>query len=72
MRKALAENPGGTWIYRCMSSIAFKVDDQAGVVQSVDHLRRAHPHLTVSWHANHFSADPGWLEALAKAGMPLS
>ena len=72
MRKALAENPGGTWIHRCMSSIAFKVDDQAGVVHSVDHLCRAHPHLTVSWHADHISADPGWLEALAKAGMPLS
>ena len=72
MYKALAENPGGTWILRCMSSIAFRADDRAGVVHSVDRLCRAHPHLTVSYHADHFSADPGWLEALANAGMPLT
>ncbi len=72
MHKALAENPSGTWILRCMSSIAFRADDPAGVVHSVDRLCRAHPHLTVSYHAAHFSADAGWLEALANAGMPIS
>ena len=72
MRKALAENPDGTWILRCMSTVAFRADDPAGIVHSVDRLCRAHPHLTVSYHADHFSADPGWLEALANAGMPIS
>ena len=39
---------------------------------SVDSMRRAHPYLTVAYHAVNFPVmDPRWLEALASAGMPL-
>ena len=72
MRKALAENPDGEWIHRNESCLAFKMGDPGGMAQAVDRLRRAHPYLTVSYHADSFPADPGWLEAAASAGMPLS
>jgi AraC-like DNA-binding protein/TolB-like protein len=72
MRKALVENPNGAWIHRNVSCLAFKMGDLAGVAQSVDHMRRAHPYLTVSYHADNFPVgDLGWIEALASAGMPL-
>jgi hypothetical protein len=72
MHRALAENPNGAWIYRNMSCLAFKMGDSDGIVQAVEHMRRAYPYLTVAHHADNFPVmDPGWLEALASAGMPL-
>ena len=72
MRKALAENPDGAWIHRNVSCVAFKMGDQHGISNSVDSMRRAHPYLTVAYHADNFPVmDPRWLEALASAGMPL-
>jgi hypothetical protein len=51
----------------------FQTGDRNTVAQSVEHLRRAYPHLTVSYHADNFAAtDPLWLEALESAGMPLT
>ena len=72
MHKALAENPDGAWIHRNVSCVAFKMGDQRGISDAVDCMRRAHPHLTVAYHADNFPVmDPRWLEALANAGMPL-
>jgi hypothetical protein len=48
------------------------MDDLGGVAQSVDCLRRAHPDLTLSYHAGSFPADPRWLDSLARTGMPLA
>jgi adenylate cyclase len=73
MHKALAENPEGAWIHRNIFSLAFKTSDSPSMVRSVKHMRRAYPHLTVSYHADNLTAaDPLWLEALRDAGMPLT
>jgi AraC-like DNA-binding protein/tetratricopeptide (TPR) repeat protein len=72
LHKALGENPDGAWIHRSLSCIAFMMGDRDGVAQSVERMRRAHPYLTVSYHASNFPVEPPWLDALAKAGMPLS
>ena len=59
MHKALAENPHGAWIYRNVFSLAFKTGDPGAMTRSVEHLRRAYPHLTVSYHADNLAAaDP--------------
>jgi AraC-like DNA-binding protein/tetratricopeptide (TPR) repeat protein len=73
MHRALAEDPGGTWIHRNVFSLAFKTGDSGSMTRSVEHMRRAYPHLTVSYHADNLAAsDPLWLEALRNAGMPLT
>jgi AraC-like DNA-binding protein len=72
MHRALAENYDGAWIHRNMFSLAFQTRDQGSMRRSVDHMRRAYPHLTVAYHADNLAAaDPLWLEALHNAGMPL-
>jgi AraC-like DNA-binding protein len=71
-RRAMAENPEDTSLYRSVFTFAFKMRDRGTMVRSVELLLRAHPHVTVSYHANNFAAaDPLWLEALRSAGMPL-
>ena len=73
MHRALAENTDGAWIHRNIFSLAFKTGDASGMMRSVEHLRRAYPHLTVSYHADNLAAaDPLWLEAFRSAGMPLA
>jgi AraC-like DNA-binding protein/TolB-like protein len=73
MHRALAESSDGAWIYRNMFSLAYKTADRGSMTRSVEHMRRAHPSLTVSYHADHFgAADSLWLEALRNAGMPLA
>ena len=73
MQRALAVNPDGAWIHRNVFSLAFKTGDSGNMARSVELMRRAYPHLSVSYHAKNLTAaDPLWLEALAKAGMPLS
>jgi AraC-like DNA-binding protein len=73
MHGALAENPDGIWIHRNIFSLAFKTGDPGSMTRSVEHLRRAYPYLTVSYHADNLAAaDPLWLEAMRNAGMPLT
>jgi AraC-like DNA-binding protein len=73
MHRALAENSDGAWIHRNIFSLAFKTGDPGSMTRSVEHMRRAYPHLTVAYHADNFSAaEPLWLEALRNAGMPLT
>jgi AraC-like DNA-binding protein/TolB-like protein len=70
--KALAENPDADWMHRYKSCSAAKMGDLSAVKQSVDCMRRARPHLTVSLIVDNYAhADAGWLEALTHAGMPL-
>ena len=71
-RWALAENPDAHWMHRHLSCAAAKLGDKATVIQSVERMRRAQPHLTVSLLVENYPvADPDWLEAITRAGMPL-
>ena len=73
IHRALAVNSDAAWIHRNLFSLGFKTRDSGSMARSVEHMRRAYPHLTVSYHAKNLTAaDPRWLEALQKAGMPLS
>ena len=47
-RKALAENPDADWMHKLLSCSANKLGDKATVGRSVDCMRRARPHLSVS------------------------
>jgi AraC-like DNA-binding protein/TolB-like protein len=72
VRKALAENPEADWMHKLLSCSANKLGDKATVLRSVDCLRRARPHLTVSQIVGFWPwADASWLEAITRAGMPL-
>jgi tetratricopeptide (TPR) repeat protein len=72
LRKALAENPAADWMHRTMSRLALRRGDLPGIARSVERMRRARPFLTVSFLTdNYLVCEPGWLEAIANAGMPL-
>jgi adenylate cyclase len=71
-RKALAENPDGTWMYILESCYALKTGNWPRLVEAVEHMRRAQPEFSVSLiMATYPPADPVWLDAIARAGMPL-
>jgi AraC-like DNA-binding protein/TolB-like protein len=72
-RKALADNPGATWIYRWQSCYSAKWRDKSALMAAVEHLRRAQPEFSVSlMMACLPPADPDWLDALTQAGMSLT
>jgi adenylate cyclase len=70
-RKALAENPDATWLYRWQALYGFKMGDRSRLLQAVQHLRRTLPEFTVSSLGLKSNADPRWLDELARAGVPL-
>jgi AraC-like DNA-binding protein/TolB-like protein len=73
VRQGLAENPNATWMHRNLSCAAAKLGDTATVARSVDSMRRAQPHMTVSLLVENYPiADPDWLEAITRLGMPLT
>jgi AraC-like DNA-binding protein/TolB-like protein len=73
VRRALAENPNATWMHRHLSCAAAKLGDRVTVAHSVDCMRRAQPHLTVSLLVENYPvADPDWLESISRAGLPLT
>ena len=73
LRRALAENPAADWMHRTMSRLALRRGDKPGLARSVECMRRARPFLTVSFLADNYRVcEPGWLDALADAGMPLT
>jgi AraC-like DNA-binding protein/TolB-like protein len=73
LRKALAECPDAVWMHRTISRLALRKGDLPGIRPSVACLRRAYPFLTVSFLADNYPVcEAGWLEAVARAGMPLS
>jgi AraC-like DNA-binding protein/TolB-like protein len=72
IRKALAETPDAVWMHKLLSCAANKLGDKATIAASVDCMRRARPHATVSQFVEVWPcADIDWLEAIAHAGMPL-
>ena len=72
-RKALAENPAGIWMYIADSCYALKTGNWSRVREAVACMRRAQPELSVSLIvATYPPADPGWLDAVARVGMPLT
>jgi len=72
-RRALAENPEAHWMHRHLSCAAAKLGDLGLVAHSVECMRRAQPHLTVSLLVENYPvADPDWLEAISRAGLPLT
>jgi AraC-like DNA-binding protein/TolB-like protein len=73
IRQAMPVNPDAMWMHRHLSCAAAKLGDMATVADSVDRMRRAQPHLSVSLLVENYPvADPDWLHAIARAGMPLS
>lgn len=72
-RKAMAENPAGTWMHILDSCYALKAGDWSRVMSGVESMRRAQPEFSVSLiMAAYPPADPAWLDALSRAGMPLT
>jgi AraC-like DNA-binding protein/TolB-like protein len=72
-RKALAENPASTWMYILDSCYALKTGNRTRVAEAVECMRRAQPEFSVSLiTATYPPADTGWLDAIARAGMPLT
>ncbi len=72
-RRALAENPAATWMYIPDSCYALKAGDWSRVVAGVECMRRAQPQFSVAQiTATYPPADPVWLDAVTRAGMPLT
>jgi AraC-like DNA-binding protein len=72
-RRALAENPTATWMYILDSCYALKSGDWPRVMEGVEHMRHAQPEFSLSLiMATYPPADPEWLDALSRAGMPLT
>ena len=54
-------------------SSSAKWRDASVLITAVEHLRRAQPEFSVSlMMASYPPSDPDWLEAVARAGMPLT
>ena len=71
-RRAIVENPEASWLYRWQTCYATKMGDRAKIKAAVEKWRRAQPEMTVSLLMACFPpADPGWLDELARAGVPL-
>ena len=72
IRRAVAENPQATCPYLRQTSYALTMGDQTALMAAVERLRRARPDITVSLIAASFpGAPPQWLDAVARAGVPL-
>jgi adenylate cyclase len=72
-RNAVTENPTSTWMYILDSCYALKTGNWSRVAEGVECMRRAQPELSVSLiMATYPPADPTWLAALTRAGMPLT
>ena len=72
-RKALGENPAATWMHIMDSCYALKTGNRSRVVEAVECMRRAQPEFSISLIlATYPPADPHWVEAVARAGMPLT
>jgi AraC-like DNA-binding protein/TolB-like protein len=71
-RRAIAENPEAWWVHRWQSCYATKMGDRPRIRAAVEHWRRAQPEITVSLLMACFPpSEPGWLEELVRAGVPL-
>lgn len=72
-RTALAENPAATWLYVMDAGPALEAGDWARFVADVEYVRRGQPELSIALLQDSFHPiDPSVLDALPRAGMPLT
>ncbi len=72
-RTALAENPAATWLYVMDAGPALQAGDWARFVADVECARRRQPELSIAILKDSFHPmDPSVLDALPRAGMPLT
>ena len=70
---ALAENPAATWLYVMDACPALEAGDWARFVADVECMRRGQPELSIALLKDSFHPmDPSLLDALPRAGMPLT
>jgi len=72
-RTALAENPAATWLYVMDAHPALEAGDWAGFVANAERMRRGQPELSIALLRDScHPMDPSVLDALPRAGMPLT
>jgi tetratricopeptide (TPR) repeat protein len=72
-RTALAENPAATWLYVMDAGPALQAGDWTRFVADVECARRRQPELSIAILKDSFHPmDPSVLDALPRAGMPLT
>jgi adenylate cyclase len=72
-RTALAENPAATWLYVMDACPTLEAGDWAGFVANVERMRRGQPELSIALLRDSIHPiDPSVLDALPRAGMPLT
>ncbi len=72
-RTALAENPAATWLYVMDACPALEAGDWARFVADVECMRRGQPELSIALLQDSFHPmEPSVLDALPRAGMPLT
>src|SRR5262249_15931369 len=72
-RTALAENPAATWLYVMDALPPFQAGDWAQFAATVESIRRGQPELSIAVLQDSLHPmDPSVLDALPRAGMPLT
>jgi hypothetical protein len=72
-RTALTENPAATWLYVMDACPALEAGDWARFVADVECMRRGQPELSIALLQDSFHPmEPSVLDALPRAGMPLT
>jgi AraC-like DNA-binding protein/TolB-like protein len=72
-RTAMAENPAATWLYVMDACPALEAGDWARFVADVECMRRGQPELSMAIVQDSFHPmDPSVLDALPRAGLPLT
>ena len=72
-RTALAENPAATWLYVMDAGLTLEAGDWARFVANVECMRSGQPELSITrLKDSSHPMDPSVLDAMPRAGMPLT